>query len=144
MTSAVFRAGFAAGGATAPGEGGATPIIVMLASGLFRAAAAGAGPTGDGAGPTGDGAGPAGEGSRCATPGGAFIISIVPLNLGLVAPLMLNPHFWHFALFSSFCVPQFGQNTRLPPIGRIASHLGGAAGAYIEQACGSSELGYDV
>ena len=125
--------------------------MVALPSAFFGITGTGAGLTGDGTAPPGDGAGPAGSGaaaagaaSRCANSGGAFIMSIVPLNLGFAAPLMLNPHFWHFALFSSFCVPQFGQNTRLPPIGRIASHLGKASRAYIELACGSSELGYGM
>jgi len=38
-------------------------------------------------------------------------MSMVPLNLGAAAPLTLNPHFWQVATLSSFCVPQFGQNT---------------------------------
>ena len=53
---------------------------------------------------------------------------------------MLKPHFWHFALFSSFCVPQFGQNTQLPPLDRIDLLRGGAAEAYIVQALCSSKL----
>ncbi len=38
-------------------------------------------------------------------------MSIVPLNFGAAAPLRLKPHFWHVLKPSSFCVPQFGQNT---------------------------------
>ena len=130
----IFSSGFAAGGATAPGDGGATPIIVIFASGFFgTGAGAGTGFAAIAAGPV-----PPGEGSRCATAGGAFIMSIVPLNLGASAPLMLKPHFWHFALFSSFCVPQFGQNTQLPPLDRIDMLRGGAFGAYIERPCCSS------
>jgi len=45
-------------------------------------------------------------------------MSIVPLNFGAAAPFRLKPHFWHLAPLSSFCVPQFGQNTHLPPLGR--------------------------
>lgn len=43
--------------------------------------------------------------------GGALTMSIVPLNLGAAAPFRLNAHFWQAAALSSFCVPQFGQNT---------------------------------
>ena len=124
----VFNSCFAAGGATAPGDGGATPIIVIFASGFFgTGAGTGAGAATGFAGPL-----PPDDGRRCAA-GGAFIMSIVPLNLGARAPLMLKPHFWHFALFSSFCVPQFGQNTQLPPLDRIDLLPGGAFGAYMEQ-----------
>lgn len=117
----VFESDFAAGGATAPGEGGATPIIVAFASDFLGATAAGMGTAGAGAG-FGTGAA-AGDGIRGATPGGAFIINIVPLNLGATAPLILKPHFWHFALLSSFCVPQFGQNTQVPPVDPIRHAL---------------------
>jgi hypothetical protein len=37
-------------------------------------------------------------------------MSIVPLNLGAAAPLMLNPHFVQVVAVSEFFVPQFGQN----------------------------------
>jgi hypothetical protein len=99
--------GEGAGGATAPGDGGATPIIVALAIDFGHGA---------GAGPAA-----AGGAARGAAATGEFIMSIVPLNLGAAAPLRLKPHFWHFTPLSSFCVPQFGQNTHLPPIVRIHS-----------------------
>jgi len=67
----------------------------------------------------GAGADPPGAGfERRADARGEFIMSIVPLNLGAVAPFRLKPHFWHFTPLSSFCVPQFGQNTHLPPFRR--------------------------
>jgi hypothetical protein len=97
--------GNGAGGATAPGDGGATPIIVALAIDFGHGA--------------GTGPAPAGGAARGAAATGEFIMSIVPLNLGAAAPLRLKPHFWHFTPLSSFCVPQFGQNTHLPPFGRI-------------------------
>jgi hypothetical protein len=37
-------------------------------------------------------------------------MSIVPLNFGAAAPLMLNPHFVQVVAVSGFFVPQFGQN----------------------------------
>ena len=37
-------------------------------------------------------------------------MSIVPLNLGAAAPLMLNPHLTQVVAVSGFFVPQFGQN----------------------------------
>jgi hypothetical protein len=37
-------------------------------------------------------------------------MSIVPLNFGAAAPLMLNPHLVQVVAVSGFCVPQFGQN----------------------------------
>ena len=37
-------------------------------------------------------------------------MSIVPLNLGAAAPLMLKPHFVQVVAVSGFFVPQFGQN----------------------------------
>jgi hypothetical protein len=43
---------------------------------------------------------------------GWFIMSIVPLNFGAAAPLMLNPHFVQVLAVSGFLVPQFGQNKR--------------------------------
>lgn len=93
--------GSGAGGATAPGEGGATPIIVPFITGL----AAGGRPLWPAGGL------PAGPPPGRGTAAGALTINIVPLNLGAVAPLRLKPHFWHVAALSSFWVPQFGQNT---------------------------------
>ncbi len=115
------------GGATAPGDGGATPIIVALAMDL-----------GHGAGPW---PGTPGGAARGTAATGEFIMSIVPLNLGAAAPFRLKPHFWHLTPLSSFCVPQFGQNTHLPPFGRITRLRWGAGGAYIAGAGCSSELG---
>jgi hypothetical protein len=37
-------------------------------------------------------------------------MSMVPLNLGAAAPLMLKPHFVQVVAVSGFFVPQFGQN----------------------------------
>lgn len=93
--------GAGAGGAgAAPGEGGATPSIVPFSAGL---------------GATG-GAGAAGASPGRGAAGGAFIMSMVPLNLGAAAPFRLNPHFVQVVAESSFCVPQFGQNTNHLPI----------------------------
>ena len=47
-------------------------------------------------------------------------MSIVPLNLGAAAPLMLKPHFVQVVAVSGFFVPQFGQN-------KSASESGGSA-----------------
>src|SRR5690606_24257056 len=58
-------------------------------------------------------AGPAAPGRG--TPCGAFIISMVPLNLGAAAPFRLKPHFLQVFELSSFSVPQLGQNTITPP-----------------------------
>ena len=118
-----------AGGEIAPGDGGATPIIVAFAIDF-----------GQGPGPGTPPGGAAGLDAAI----GEFIMSIVPLNLGAAAPLRLKPHFWHFMPLSSFCVPQFGQNTHLPPLDGIAVLLGGADGAYIARACCSSELGLSL
>src|SRR5512138_978469 len=99
------------GGATPPGDGGATPIIVAFIRGFWatagRGAAAGAGVDCRGA----EGSAPAGAAGGRGAIGGAFTISIVPLNLGAAAPFRLKAHFWHACALSSFCVPQFGQNT---------------------------------
>lgn len=92
--------GAGAGGATPPGDGGATPSMVPFSCGL---GAAGGAPAGAGGAP---GAAPA---------GGAFIINIVPLNLGAAAPFKAKLHFVHVVAVSGFCVPQFGQNTSSPP-----------------------------
>lgn len=98
-----------AGGAMAPGgcgvpsDGGATPSMVPLS---FEGMALSAG-----FGPPAAGAAPPGRGTPC----GAFIISMVPLNLGAAAPFRLNPHFLQVFELSSFSVPQFGQNTISPP-----------------------------
>ena len=110
-------AGAPAGGATPPGEGGATPSIVPFSWGLGLGAAAGApapGAPAPGAGapPAAGAPPPPGRG----TFGGAFIISIVPLNLGAAAPFKLKPHLVHVDAVSSFCVPQFGQNTLLTSV----------------------------
>jgi len=76
-----------------------------------------AGPAAEGAGAaTAAGAGAAGAAGAPAAGAGAaagfgwFIISIVPLNFGAAAPLMLKPHFVHEVAVSVFLVPQFGQN----------------------------------
>jgi len=53
-----------------------------------------------GAGAAGVGAPPAAPGRG--TPAGAFIISIVPLNFGAVAPLSLKPHLLHVLAVSWF------------------------------------------
>jgi len=37
-------------------------------------------------------------------------MSMVPLNFGAAAPLMLNPHLVQVVAVSGFLVPQFGQN----------------------------------
>jgi hypothetical protein len=76
-----------------------------------RGATAGAGAEVAG-GAAGGGAPGAGAGAAGLSPAGAFIISIVPLNLGAAAPFRLNPHFLQVVAASSFSVPQFGQNTR--------------------------------
>jgi len=70
------------------------------AAGAAGGAAAGA----PGAGPAGPGAG-----AGFAAPAW-FIMSMVPLNLGAAAPLMLKPHFVQVVAVSGFFVPQFGQN----------------------------------
>ncbi len=92
-------AGAAGGGAFAPIAGGATPSIVPFSLDELPVAPAGAAPGGAGAGP--------GRGAA----GGAFIISMVPLNFGAAAPLRLKPHLLQVFELSSFSVPQFGQNT---------------------------------
>jgi hypothetical protein len=78
-----------------------------LAAGPGPAAAGAAGAAGAGAG-VGAAAGAAGAAGFAAP--GWFIISIVPLNLGAAAPLMLNPHLVQVVAVSGFFVPQFGQN----------------------------------
>src|SRR5690606_14206414 len=88
----------------APSEGGATPSMVPLSlEGTDLSA---------GFGPPAAGGVPPGRGTPC----GAFIISIVPLNLGAAAPFRLKPHFLQVFELSSFSVPQFGQNTISPPV----------------------------
>lgn len=100
------------GGTTAPIDGGATPSMVPLSCGFGEMAGGappGAGPApGAAGGAPGAGAGAPGRGAA----GGAFIMSIVPLNFGAAAPFRLKPHFEHVVAVSGFCVPQFGQNTR--------------------------------
>jgi len=88
-----------------------------LKFGLAAGGAAAGAPAGPMAvGPAGGGAaaGAAGAGGATGAPGfaapGWFIMSIVPLNLGAAAPLMLNPHFVQVVAVSGFFVPQFGQN----------------------------------
>jgi hypothetical protein len=114
-------AGAGVGGATAPGEGGATPIMVAFMRGFAP------GPAAFGAGaPLGVPA--AGEPGR-GTMGGALTINMVPLNFGAAAPFRLKPHFWHAVALSSFCVPQFGQNTLRTSGGARQARLG-HGGAY--------------
>jgi hypothetical protein len=104
-------------GIGAPAAGGATPSIVPLSfaftaptgapPGAVGGAAPAGGPTGAGAAPPGAGGTPPGRGAAA---GGAFIISMVPLNLGAAAPFRLKPHLEQLVAVSGFCVPQFGQN----------------------------------
>jgi hypothetical protein len=68
------------------------------------------GPAGGAAAGVGAGVGAAGAPGLAAP--GWFIMSIVPLNLGAAAPLMLNPHLVQVVAVSAFLVPQFGQNKR--------------------------------
>lgn len=56
-------------------------------------------------------------------------MSMVPLNFGAAAPFKLKPHFWHAVALSSFCVPQFGQNTLRTSGGARRTRLG-HGGAY--------------
>jgi hypothetical protein len=105
-------AGAGTGGATAPGEGGATPIIVAFMRGLLARLAGFGADTIAGAGAiAGGGLADVAAGETRGAVGGAFTISIVPLNFGAAAPFKLKAHFWQAAALSSFCVPQFGQNT---------------------------------
>lgn len=100
------------GGEFEPSDGGATPIIVPLSFGLGPAAgctgaapagATGAGPAGAGGAPGGGAAGAAGPPGRGTAAGGAFIISIVPLNFGAaVAGFSAKPHFAHAVAVSRF------------------------------------------
>jgi hypothetical protein len=108
------------GGWFDPRDGGATPIIVPFSFGLGPAAGAmgpagapGAGAAGAAGGAPGAGAaGAAGPPGRGTAAGGAFIMSIVPLNFGAaVAGLSAKPHFAHAVAVSRFWAPQFGQNT---------------------------------
>jgi len=98
------------GGEFDPSEGGATPIIVPLSFGFGPAAgwagapagAPGAGPAAAGGAP-GAGAAGAGPPGRGTAAGGAFIISIVPLNFGAaVAGFSAKPHFAHAVAVSRF------------------------------------------
>ena len=82
--------------------GGATPTIVPL-----NALAGAAGP---GAGAAGPGGGAGGGVVEAGFAPGWFIMSMVPLNFGAAAPLMLKPHFVQVVAVSGFFVPQFGQN----------------------------------
>jgi hypothetical protein len=119
----------AAGGATAPGDGGATPIMVAFMTGF---------PAEPGLGPTAAGAAGAAGGfalgeAAGAAPGrgivgGALTMSMVPLNFGAAAPFRLKPHFWHAVALSSFCVPQFGQNTLRTSGGARRTRLGHGGG----------------
>src|SRR5689334_4905611 len=97
------------GGEFEPSDGGATPIIVPLSLGFGPAAGgcagaaiggAPAGGAGGGGAPgAGPGAGPPGRGAA----GGAFIISIVPLNFGAaVAGFSAKPHFAQAVAVSRF------------------------------------------
>jgi len=126
MTGGPAGVPIAPGGCGVPKDGGATPSIVPLSfEGTGVAPAAGLGPPTAPAGtpgapgtpgagaPGAPGAGaPLGRGTPC----GAFIINIVPLNLGAAAPFRLKPHFLQVFELSSFSVPQFGQNTISPPV----------------------------
>jgi hypothetical protein len=93
-----------------PKEGGATPIIVPWSFGRAAAGAAGAcggawGAAAGGAAGVGAGGGaapgvPAGFG---AATGGAFIMSMVPLNLGAAAAAFnVKPHLAHAVAVSWF------------------------------------------
>jgi hypothetical protein len=44
-------------------------------------------------------------------------MSIVPLNFGAAAPLILNPHLVQVVAVSGFFVPQFGQNKSASEVG---------------------------
>jgi hypothetical protein len=84
-----------------PSEGGATPIIVPLSfgfgdtAGAAAGAALAAGGTAGGGAPGGAPAGAAGAAAGFAAVG-AFIINIVPLNLGAAAAAFsAKPHFAH-------------------------------------------------
>jgi hypothetical protein len=77
------------------------------APGAGPAPAGAAGAAGAAAG-AGAGVGAAGAAGFAAP--GWFIISIVPLNFGAAAPLILNPHLVQVVAVSGFFVPQFGQN----------------------------------
>jgi hypothetical protein len=99
--------GDAPGGENAPKPpGGATPTIVPLKA-CLGGGPAGAGGPGGGAATAG---GATGGGGVVECLPGWFIMSIVPLNFGAAAPLMLNPHFVQVVAVSGFFVPQFGQN----------------------------------
>jgi len=105
---AVVGAFAAPGGENGPKPpGGATPTIVPLKA--CRAGAAGAAGPGGGAAAGGGATGGGGTEADFAAPGW-FIMSIVPLNFGAAAPLMLNPHLVQVVAVSGFFVPQFGQN----------------------------------
>jgi hypothetical protein len=95
--------------------------MVAFIRGLFAPAGLGAGAAiGFGAGATPGGRAEVAEPARGlgrGAVGGAFTISIVPLNFGAAAPFKLKAHFWQAAALSSFWVPQFGQNTlTIPPV----------------------------
>jgi hypothetical protein len=121
--ASTLGAGAAAiGGALAPIAGGATPSIVPFiagraATGIGAAAGSAAGAAGAGVGPAA-GAGAAPGRIPASPPGGWFIISMVPLNFGAVAPFSLKPHLLQVVELSGFWVPQFGQkatrNLRFP------------------------------
>jgi len=112
-----------------PADGGATPSIVPFSFGRTAAAAAAgaaaaAAAAVEAAVATAAAAGAAGAAPVVAAPAsalgrgtlaGAFIISIVPLNFGALAPFRLKPHLLHVVAASGFWVPQFGQNTQHLP-----------------------------
>ena len=85
------------------------PLKACLAGAAAGAACAGAAGGAACAGAAGGAAGGAGAAgfAACAA---WFVISIVPLNFGAAAPLMLNPHLVQVVAVSGFFVPQFGQN----------------------------------
>jgi hypothetical protein len=99
------------GGWFEPRDGGATPIMVPLSFGFGPvpgagpAGAPGAGPGGPAGGAPGAGAAGAAAGApgRGTAAGGAFIMSIVPLNFGAaVAGFSAKPHFAHAVAVSRF------------------------------------------
>jgi hypothetical protein len=91
-------------------DGGATPIIVPLSFGRAAAGAAAAGAAGWAAGGAAAGGAPAGGAppgaaapGRGTAAGGAFIMSIVPLNLGAAAAAFsVKPHLAHAVAVSWF------------------------------------------
>lgn len=96
------RSGVGAGGASAPGAGGAIPTMVPF---IWRRMA---GESMD-AGPPAGGTGVAGLAGGAPPATGEFIISMVPLNFGAAAPFKLKPQLPQVVAESGFWAPQFGQ-----------------------------------